>query len=90
MALYLVRLLSLYLDIISLPTLISPLVTLSIPPSKFNSVDFPAPLGPKITTNSPLLIVKLTPSKALNLFSPTLYVFFTFLNLINSSILIPF
>ena len=64
--------------------MISPDVALSIPPSRFNIVDFPAPLGPSITTSSPLLMVKLAPFKASNDFSPTVYVFLTFLKLINS------
>ena len=36
----------------------------------FNSVDFPAPDGPSITTNSPLLILKFTLSRALYFCSP--------------------
>ena len=51
-------------------TNICPLVALSIPPNKFSKVDFPAPDGPKITTNSPLGIEKSIPSKALYFLSP--------------------
>ena len=39
---------------------------------KFNNVDFPAPDGPSITTNSPLFIDKSILSSALNSFSPIL------------------
>ena len=56
---------------------ILPLVALSIPPNKFKIVVFPAPDGPTITTNSPLSILKSTPSEALISISPILYVFFT-------------
>jgi len=38
---------------------------------KLSSVDIPAPEGPKITTNSPILIFKSIPSSALNFCSPT-------------------
>ena len=44
----------------------------SIPPIKFNKVDFPAPDGPSITTNSPFPIDKSILSSALNSFSPVL------------------
>ena len=67
-----------------------PLVTVSIPPKRFNKVDFPAPEGPNITTNSPLLISKDTLSKALSFFSPTLYVLVTFLSSINFFMIYPF
>ena len=45
-------------------TRISPEVAVSIPPRIFNTVVFPAPLGPTITTNSPFSMVKLIPSTA--------------------------
>ena len=43
-------------------------------------VDFPAPLGPTITTSSPFSISKFALSNALMLFSPTIYSLTTFLN----------
>ena len=43
-------------------------------------MDFPAPDGPKITTNSPLSILRDKLSKALNSWSPLLYILDTFSN----------
>ena len=58
---------SLFKFAISLPsTIIFPFVGVSKPPSRLSSVDFPAPLGPRITTNFPCSIFKLTSSKAFN------------------------
>ena len=46
-------------ELISTPSTITcPLVALSIPPRIFNTVVFPAPLGPTMTTNSPSFISK--------------------------------
>ena len=41
-----------------------PPLAVSMPPKIFKRVVFPAPLGPKITTNSPLFIPKFILSKA--------------------------
>ena len=66
---------------ISLPsTRICPLVGLSKPPNKFNNVDLPAPLGPRITINLLSSILRLTLSNAFCSWSPTLYIRLTFLN----------
>ena len=60
--------------------MISPLLTKSMPPKRFNIVDFPAPLGPSITTNSPSFIEKLILLIALIFCSPKSYSLVTFLN----------
>ena len=72
LALYFVSSSSLKSTIFCPSTIIFPLVAVSNPPSKFNKVDFPAPDGPKITTNSPLSIFRLRLSKAFNSWSPLL------------------
>jgi len=45
-------------------------VELSSPPSRFGKVLFPAPEGPRITTNYPLSGVKLIPSSSRSSCSP--------------------
>jgi hypothetical protein len=47
--------------------IISPLVALSRPPKRLSRVDFPLPEGPRITTSSPLSIVKLRLFAALSI-----------------------
>jgi hypothetical protein len=47
-------------------TIFSPYVGESIPEIIFSKVVFPLPDGPRITTNSPFLISKLTPLRTLN------------------------
>ena len=70
--LYVVNSLELYLLTSTPSTIISPLVGESIPPNMFNIVDFPAPLAPATTTNSPLFIEKSTPLSASISTSPIL------------------
>ena len=59
-------------DISSPSTYIFPSVGLSSPPSRFRSVLFPAPLGPRITTNFPSSSSIFTESRALSSWSPLL------------------
>ena len=70
----------------SLSIIISPLVGLSRPPKRFKSVDLPLPEGPRITTSSPLLIVKLRLFAALTIWVPVLYSFETFFSSIKLSL----
>jgi hypothetical protein len=71
-ALYSLNLLSVYFEISSPSIFILPSVGVSIPPIRFSSVDFPAPEGPRITTNSPLSSSKSMFFSALNSLSPIL------------------
>lgn len=56
----------------------------------FSTVDLPAPLGPKITTNSPFSIEKLIPLFATTVFSPTLYLLYVSITSIYAILNLPY
>lgn len=71
-ALYSLSFVSLYFEMSSPSIFMLPFVGVSIPPIRFNSVDFPAPDGPRTTTNFPFSISRSMLSSALNSCSPVL------------------